>query len=224
MDCGGSEQSPRIRQSGEGDVMGILMAAIMAAGGIFDKFNKTTLNAVWTWSTPKAGPTYSLTARPSWFRISLSGVFDQWVSVAESPKLLRNNPSGDWTIETRLNMTTYTPGANFHIGLAIWFSQFNVLNFGPRSGSNRLAYEQSGVDHTQTPDMGAGYFENVYLRIRKVGTVYYFDYKINDGDSWSEWTSLNYSSAPPVKVGLMVKTWISSNNVVADFDYHYLRT
>jgi hypothetical protein len=178
------------------------------------------LGSAWTWSAPLAGPAYSFTGGNLRMALPNSSAYDNWDFIDQSPKLMRTDMGGgDWTIETRMNLSSYTVGNNFHGGLAVRFGTNNYFLWGNLKG-NALEFSRSGYAALAavTPYTNSA----VSLRIRKVGTRYYVDYKQNPGDAWINAGSDNYPFAAPVSVGLMAKTW-SAVPLTADFDSFVLR-
>ena len=91
-----------------------------------DNFTDTTLNRIWMWDVPITGPTYSLTARPGWFRIATpQGDFNHWNNTDRAPKLRLPVNSGDWVLETKYDLSTFTDKSNFHAGLLVYFGQYD---------------------------------------------------------------------------------------------------
>ncbi|MDD5673350.1 MAG: Ig-like domain-containing protein, partial [Chitinivibrionales bacterium] len=109
-----------------------------------DDFNGP-LASLWTWSAPVSGPTYSFTNSNLRIVVPNTNSYDSWNSVDNSPKLTRTDMgAGDWSIETKLNLATYTSGTSFHTGLTVKLGTNNYLFWGPYTGSS-LMLEQSGI-------------------------------------------------------------------------------
>ncbi|MGG1515974.1 hypothetical protein ABE504_11215 [Paenibacillus oryzisoli] len=177
------------------------------------------LSSSWTWSAPLAGPTNALVNGN--FRMSLpsTNTYDNWTTIDNAPKLTRTDMgAGDWTIETKLNLSAYTANSNFHTGLTVKFGPNNYYVWGNLQGSG-LELSRSGYPAlTVVPSYSN---PSVYLRMRKVGQRYYADYKTNANDPWTNVSNDYYPYASPVAVGLLSKTW-SNLNLTADFDYFTL--
>jgi len=190
------------------------------SSGNTDDFSTSTLNAAWNWYLPAAGPTYSLTTDSGCLNINVpnSQPYDHWGGADTAPQLRRTDMGGgDFTIETRLNLKTYTNGSYFHTGIMVYFSQFDIYYFGPYQGTN-LRVEKTGVG----PLFGGNVtYTNtaVSLKITKTGTSYKFEYK-PDGGSWTTVGTDTYAPAVQ-KVGLISKTW-SNVTLATSFDYFNL--
>ncbi|MBU7007145.1 Ig-like domain-containing protein, partial [Phosphitispora fastidiosa] len=169
-----------------------------------DDFSEATLNPAWIWETPKAGSSYSLTARPDWFRLSLpnSPPFNHTTTLDEAPKLKLPVSDGDWVLETKYNLSTYPNGYSFHAGLLVYFGQYDCYYWGPYKGLNLKAAK------TSIPTIADAAFTspNGFLRIRKTGDTYYFDYKVNETDEWINAGSHTNTNIPQ-SVGVIAKTW-----------------
>lgn len=188
---------------------------------VTDDFSSGSLGTQWSWQTPKSGPAYSLTSGGQ-FRLEVppTSTYDNWDFIDESPKLLRTDMgSGDWAIETMLNLSAYSVGDLFHTGLAVKFGTNNYFIWG-NLGGNSLEFSRSGYGNLA---VAADYdSQNVYLRLRKAGSVYYVDYKESAGDPWIQAGSDYYPHAAPVSVGLITKTW-ETTTVKSDFDFFTIR-
>lgn len=175
------------------------------------------LNSAWTWSVPLSGPTYSFVSGNFRMTVPDTKIFDQWTFVDNAPKLKRTDMgSGSWTIETKLSLVSYTAGTNFHEGLMVRFGTNNYYIWGNLKGTG-LELSRSGYANLAS----ASYSNStVYLRLRKVGTTYYADYKQNPTDSWTNAGSDTYAGTVD-SVGLICKTW-SYVSVTTDYDYFIL--
>ncbi|HEY0828866.1 MAG TPA: hypothetical protein VGE40_12275 [Bacilli bacterium] len=178
------------------------------------------LGSAWTWQVPLAGPAYSFTSGKFRLNVPNTNTYDSWTTVDNAPKLSRTDMNtGNWTMETKVDLVTYTAGQNFHTGLFVKFANNDYLFWGNYKG-NSLALERSGIP-------GLGYVGSytsptVYLRIRKSGTAYFVDYKANSGDAWTNAASY-FHGVQPLSGGVMSKTWSALNNTT-DFDSFTLNT
>ncbi len=182
-----------------------------------DSFNGP-LSSVWTWSAPLPGPTNAFINGNLRLAIPGTNIYDQWINIDNSPKLTRTDMgSGDWVIDTKVNLTSYTAGSSFIEGLIVKFGTNNYYLWGNLMGQS-LELSRSGVPAILSVN---GYTNpTAYLRIEKITDTYYFYYKANEGDAWICAGSSNYAGAV-VSVGLMGKTW-ANVNVTADYDYFAL--
>lgn len=169
----------------------------------------------WTWSVPKAGPVSSFIDGHWRMEFPEGERFDNWSHIDEAPKLLRTDMgSGDWTIETKLNLYEYTEGNDFHTGLAVHLGPSNDLLWGILQGH---ALELSRSGHPALAVVENFTSPTVYLRMRKTGTTYYVDYKQDESEPWIQAGSVEYSDSEPIAVGLMGKTW-ADIPLAVDFD------
>lgn len=206
-------------QQGTLDKVVATTAGDLELGKKEDPFSESILNSMWTWETPKAGPTYSLSINPGWLRMSVPNTttFDHWTTVNHAPKLITPVTSGDWSVETKYNLAAFTSGANFHAGLMVYFGPNSIYYWGPYQGTN-LRLEKSGQLSLLNVNYGS---MTGFLRIRKIGTTYYFDYKANEGDTWVNAGS-HSTTTTPQSAGMIVKTWSIANTVSFDSDYFKL--
>lgn len=188
-----------------------------------DDFSSTTLAAVWsTYNFASGGPTYNLTANPGYLRITVpSGTpYDQTVGVDSAAEIRRTDMGpGNFAIETRVQLLTYTEGNPFHTGLVVRLGTGDVLLWGLLGGALRLEASRSG-----TPSLTAFQqweHSDTYLRIEKSGAVYTFFHKAAATDRWvSDGQYRDATARPVASVGLMAKTWTSSGAALSvDIDY-----
>ncbi len=172
--------------------------------------------AGYTVHIPAAGPSVNATDRQHWCRFDLPSTtkYDHWKTVDNAPQLRRNVGSGDWELTTRCELIMNS-GSKFHTGLLVYFSTFDVFYWGFCGSSNQLVFSRTGDHGLATVNYNGGLI--VDLRIRKVGTTYYFEYKNPSGTQWT--TAATRSTATSaVEIGLIAKTW-GSVDMIADYDY-----
>jgi RHS repeat-associated protein len=183
-----------------------------------DKFDSTTLDSAWTWLEPQAGPSWSLTNKPSFFQFTLPPGFDYLDGVNTAPSLRRiDMGSGDFAIETSVNFeTNNVPSDGYTYGLMIGFSETDRLGVAV-SGSGLLSLFRTGeVDST----IGFAALP-VFLRVEKVGTEYTFLYKQNAEDTWTSLAS--YTASPAVSyVGMYGSAVDALSDVTYNVDYFRL--
>lgn len=176
------------------------------------------LDSEWTWEAPLAGPTYSLQDDKFVLDIPDTGIYDNWDFIDEAPKLVRTNiGSGDFTIETKLNLAQYEPNTNFHTGLFVRFGTNNYYIWGNLRG-HALEFVRSG--HAQLGYVADYDDPTVSLRLRKLGNGYFVDYKANDNAPWVN-VSSDYYEGQPEAVGVMAKTWEALEQSI-EFEYFTL--
>ena len=180
-----------------------------------DEFPDSTLNANWSWYKPLTGPSYSLTVRPGWLRLSVPAdkAYNHWATTNNAPQMQTAAPSGDWIMETKVNLSSQT-GSGFHGGLMVRFSATDIAYWGFMQGKN-LALKRS-TSGTATLLSATNTASTVWLRVRKQATTYWFEYKVNDADNWTTVGSRTWTTVPQ-QVGLILRTW-SVAAINLDFD------
>lgn len=165
-----------------------------------DHFNHPTLAA--KWSRLNSSPTLSLSALPGW--LNLGGWVGQPV------------PSGNWTIETEMIVSTMPSPEYNTAGLAL-FSGSNLSamthhNFAFGFENNVInsiiqvnrwvngGYSSTLAQNTGLPMMT----DEMFLRMVKSGTNYYMEYSRN-GKRWTRWTTITEGTLgyTPTYFGLM---------------------
>ena len=134
---------------------------------------------------PAPGPSINLTDRVGWLRVSTppSQKFDHWTDVDNAPQLRRNLTMGDWQLETSMEVI-YATGPEFHSGLIVYFSRYDLFYWGFNGGYSTLKLSRSGQGGLISTAYSGG--TAVQLRVRKVGTTYYFDYKALGDPDWTQ--------------------------------------
>jgi C1A family cysteine protease len=165
---------------------------------------------------PLAGPTVENTSLPGFCRFTLpnTAVYNLTKTLDAAPQLRVAAGSGDWSIETRVNVVSNS-SSSFAAGLMVYFSKYDVYQWGFNAGYTylKLARTPSGVLNSISYTGG----RQVDLRIRKVGNVYYFDYKKTTVTTWTTATSKTLTTAP-VKAGLLCLS-TAKMALKADFDH-----
>ncbi|MBN1419547.1 MAG: hypothetical protein JXP34_12285 [Planctomycetes bacterium] len=214
----------------------------------FDEDPRDDDTGYWEFYEPLGGGQFFILEDPdetTWWRMAIPTLgtgnvaFDHWTTVDNGVQLRHAiDPAVDqleFVVETRMRLdpgTALPEGNAFHVGLMLYFSQYNILYFGPgqlraATGWNILL-ERSGVQNilgTYAPNLRAGV--PVRLRIeRKCETTYNF-FWLDESAETPEWEYIaSYTHAnPPLYAGLVMKTWGGLANLTYfDFDYfdlHY---
>lgn len=188
-----------------------------------EEFVSQSLNG-YTVDIPKAGPTFTF-GTDKWdgylrLDVPATTTYWHWSGSDQAPQLRRDVGEGDWQITTLMELVTFTPNANFVVGLEVYFSAGDIFYWGFFKGTSALRMFHSGVGNYFPVYYTGG--NRVELRIRKAGTDYHFDYRAEGADEWIGAGSY-YSAAQPLAVGLIGNTWNVGSQVVADFDYLRLR-
>jgi YD repeat-containing protein len=209
----------------QGDSLGRMQnLATIPSALIADSFDTTIWNSRLETYQPKANSTISLTASPGKLRLSVpnTATYNHYSSVDEAPQVrttsaIAGSLAGDWTIETKVNLSSYTPGSNFLTGLMVYFGQYDAAYFGPYRGTHLRVTRSDGVT---TPIDTAFTGSEAWLRVRKTGTTYTFEYRSSENSAWLSAGTKTWTTTP-TKVGMILKTW-SAVTVNADFDYFHL--
>lgn len=164
---------------------------------------------------PVPGPITSTTDRPGWLRLQVPAttVYDHWATVDHAPQVRQQVPDGDWQLVGKYDLNAFTPGAPFQTGLVVLFGRYDAFYWGPYAGTN-LRLERSGFQNlAAVPSLRT----SGWLRIRKYGDTYYFDYRATEADAWVT-AARRTSTTPPQYAGFMLKTW-APTAVTVDGDY-----
>ena len=186
---------------------------------LIDEFNDTTLASYWEWYVPKVGPTYSLSAVPGTFRISLPAFenFEHWESVDDAPQLrLRNFGPGNWAIETRLENVNAAADAGYWAAMTVGFPGYDQIWFGMVDDgylkSYRLSEGQYFALDVEMP---------IILRLEKIGENYTFKYKSDSDITWTVMPAINYAGIPTF-VGLIGRGF-NTGSAEMHMDWSYFR-
>lgn len=175
----------------------------------------------YAWYRPVIGPALDFLELPAPFPATLSlpslpagENFDHWTTADRAPQLRRSPGASDWTLETRLEMTSFIDGRSFHTGLMVLFGQYDVIIWGPFKGT--------GLRRERTGTTGLGGFgpnqAAVSLRVVKTGDLYSFEWREFDSDPWTQATT-STTSSPVLQVGVIGKTWASDAPINVRYDY-----
>ncbi|MGE5528536.1 MAG: PKD domain-containing protein [Patescibacteria group bacterium] len=156
----------------------------------------------WIWRAP-AGPSYLNTGNE--LRLSLPDDRTYDLNEQAHASFMRNAPSGNWSAETRIDLTAYTAGNSFAAGMLV-AGQNNYYTWGFYQGSN-LAVGRPGKPALVQYTLGS---ETVLLRIRREGRQYCFEYRLRETDPWIYVTSL-HDEETPAELGLYACTWSQAN-------------
>lgn len=164
---------------------------------------------------PKADATIEVKGGKLRISVPDTTTYDHWSSIDDAPQVRAPVGNGDFTFETKLELPG-NPEGNFNVALIVVFGRYDVFYWGPNRAWNRPRAERTGRGGVDAilPDDFAG---PLWLRIRRTGSIYHFEYKTEEK---GEWKSAGIENAPQVPrfVGFMVKTW-SPLALDAEFDY-----
>lgn len=205
-----------------------LIALVLAAGSAFhstsqaavlfdDSFDGSTLKPGWAWENPGGTSSYSISGGR--FNLTAGKANDQWVNVNRAPRILKTQPLGNWTIETRINASSAN-GFTF-AGLSVFKDSQNWLLWGWLGNST---LEASGiVNGSFTEPVGVMATKYSFLRIRRSANNYYFDASA-DGVNWTNANvyrdDAGYLSG--ARIGIMAKDWNAGSgpSYTVSFDYY----
>ncbi len=187
-----------------------------------DDFSDSSINP--TWAVVVKGGSITETAS-GYLEISYpsnSTPCDWWGGeTCTAPHAYIDLPNGDFNITTR-NMNTAGMPDFAHAGILLYLDLNNVVFFGSMRDLNlgngmSLEYIKGG---TGVRDLKAGNYLDQYLRVRKEGTTYYFEYSA-DGATWTLLKNCTEAlwNFSPAKVGLFMKVWEPYHTYTAQFDY-----
>ena len=186
------------------------------ASGFCDYFDSSSLNPGWTWVDPLGDSSYSLTANPGYLRLyTPDGGHDLYQSL-DAPRMLQPI-SGDFVATIKVTMY---PSYNYQgAGLLIWQDENNYIRLERTLVDGvDMWYRIEGLyDGIQIPYSNP----TVYLRVRRLENNFTAWYSEN-GSDWIEVTTVDYSAANTLQVGLdLINEW-QDNPIWADFDYFEL--
>jgi hypothetical protein len=193
----------------------LLFTGAARAGQVYaEEFAGTGLGAEWAWQNPSGNASFWVSGGT--LNLSVGRNSDQWVQVDRAPRLLKEQRSTKWTIETRI---TANSGAAFTFaGLVIYRDRAHWLLWG-QSGLSSL--EASGiVSNASTRPLATMSTRFPYLRIRRTGRVYSFDAS-PDGVNWTNGNVFEdrHDALEGARIGLMAKTWGNKVQYQVEFDY-----
>ncbi len=155
--------------------------------------------------------------------------YDHWATVDNAPQVrirVEDEPAlaGNFVAETHMRLVEYTPGAFFHVGLALGFGEdpgdYKMVYWGAYNGTDIRA-ERSGVQDLVTVlNLDTG----VTLRVRRECNRLYFSLKPELGE-WQFARAVPIPAAWPdnqdvLWVGTIVKTYGTVGaTVTAAFEY-----
>ncbi|MBU5351711.1 right-handed parallel beta-helix repeat-containing protein [Paenibacillus barcinonensis] len=187
--------------------------------GTDDDFDSTTLDEQWRWVRENPAR-WSLGSNPGYMQITseqgdISGATGDAKNI-----LLTGAPSGDWTIETKLEgkpASKWSQG-----GLVVYVNDQTYIRITRLYGEGnqfQLDSKINGVrNHTETPDMLSS--EISYLRIVKEGDTY-TGYYSADGTNYTQVGDAQTAFLEDPKIGLIT---CAGTGLVANFDYFHIIT
>lgn len=179
-----------------------------------------------------------------WTELDFSGVLTVNESAVYNHLILTSNPSsgnnvaglsqtlpaGNFTITTKVSLRGQS-ASSFEGGLALWQNQISsgdIKTLGARVGASRVIaafgsgyadYQNSNIGESFSSDVIAGR-HGMYLRIRRNGTTYYYDWSL-DGLGWDTLGSAFDPSFTPGFCGVFNNNTPSS--IVRESSFEFFR-
>ena len=159
------------------------------------------LSQEWSWLQGSSGVNYRVLGSDGVaIHVSSSNYFDDSDVNHRVSRLQREAGRSDWHLEAFMMPKNGGDGRSL-AGLQVSFMEKDIVTWGINS-SGALELERSG-ELIQT---FTGIYGPVYLRIRRIGNQYSFDYRQNGIDPWIEAAKLNISINPR-QAAVAVKTY-----------------
>lgn len=181
--------------------------------GINDEFNNPWLSSGWLWVDPLGDSSYSLTDNPGYLRLFTPDSGHDLYLNLDAPRMIQP-VSGDFEISTRV---TINPSFNYQgAGLLIWKDKDNYIRLERTlvTGIDLLYRINGTYDQIELPFVNP----SVYLKFERNGNQVKASYS-DDGSSWIEVSTLTFTSANLLQVGLnLINEW-QDNPIWADFDF-----
>lgn len=220
-------------------LLGLWLAAGSANAQAWkDDFDAQTLDPRWTWRTPVQGPTFSLTDRPGWLRITIpmwndpnakNGTgFNHWNQppVDTAPQLRAAAPQGDFDVETHIQLQKFGEYSHFQVGLLVGMSDQMLLAWGLLQGPglpNGPKTPECWFEPTGTSGCFKvkGDYRDVVLRLTRQGNTYRAAMRAGQ-DDWVR-SGIATFADPPKFVGIIGKTFAPAPQPGVTFDVDYVR-
>jgi arabinan endo-1,5-alpha-L-arabinosidase len=208
-------------------------AARTSIAALSDEFNSTSLSS--QWSFPNGTPTYQLTGTA--YQVA-SVAFDPIGNLPSVPVLAENTPSGDYMIETKIdiNLPTSGVGADFaQAGVLVYKDDNNFVRVDLYNNNDTRQIEfvkaetaeQTGYPTWGATNLGAPLITtdvSAWVRIVKRdvnGEEHYTAYSSNDGTTWIEGGTWVHSLGGAAKIALYAG---NRSGFTASFDYIHVST
>jgi glucose/arabinose dehydrogenase/PKD repeat protein len=163
----------------------------------------------WEWYAPLPGPSLALPFAPAHFPLdlavpnALSVPYNHSPTIDRAPQLRRTDMgAGNWTLETRVTLSSFVSAQLFHSGLMVGFGPYDLFYWGFYRGTN-LRLERTGASNLLNVMSAA---TTLSLRVVKTGSTYSFEYRAADASPWTV-AGTQTVGAPVQRVGYITKTW-----------------
>lgn len=185
-----------------------------------DEFDGAKLREGWEWVDPKEDSQF--VEKQGWLTLTADPNQDLWRGANyDAPRLLRTE-SGDFSIETRLQMTGET---NPHGGLLVWHNEHAFVRLEKTSANHAFAGDVRFEQHSpmwEEPLVGRGLglrdAPQLYLRIERIGNLFHGYASANSVD-WVSCGTAFVEMGNPVRVGIHALCPGNMPKTVTRFDH-----
>jgi len=185
-----------------------------------DDFTSPTLDPAWAWVREDATH-WSLVDRPGYLRLRTQGgeLGGPWNDVRNI--LVRDVPSGDFTVETKLD---FSPAQDYQqAGLLIYQDDDNYIKLTRVYADAQRVEFAAEIDQNYSGQVLGFSTTPVFLRIRKTGQGYRGGFSA-DGLEWAKFSAYDGVDFSNVRTGLMATNSLAGlPTIAADFDYVCVR-
>ena len=162
------------------------------------------------------GLTTSLAARESWYRVTVTGNHEWDADSDDAPHLYLDGASGlsgDWTIYGKVNAADLDGQNANYVGVYVRTGTNEGYICGCRTTSSAGTYGASvyRVSDENLIDNTVITTGEIWVKIKKVSTLYSFYYKEAIADSWTLMTTNSTESSTPTQVGFMIMCDVSGS-------------
>ena len=189
----------------------------------FDDFNTSALNTRWNIIDTDGGSTFDLSVNSGWLRITT--ISPPWRDLyrpvgMNAPRIMLFNLSGNFTIETKLMVTTDEEWESG--GILVWKDSYNFIRLDRACGmdnSQRILFvaTKDGV-WTPVDTILSSNINPTYLKLVWSGNLFSSYYSV-DGMNWNHVGDLTFSIDDPIDIGLLLVNVYHEGTFFADFDY-----
>lgn len=191
-----------------------------SGSGFCDYFSNSSLNNGWAWIDPLGDSSYSLTTNPGYLRLfTPDGGHDLYPAANLNAPRLVQSISGDFVVTTKV---TINPQYNYQgAGLLIWGDANNFVRLERTLVAGIDMWHNIGgvYDGLEIPFSN----QTVYLRFQRSTNNITGSYS-SDGLNWNVVSTVNFSSADTLQVGISLLNQWQDNPISADFDFFELNS
>jgi hypothetical protein len=201
-----------------------------------DDFDGPELETGWTLDDREIADSHDLAARLGWLRVASQANANTWLNARDGAQMLyTDTPDGSFTMETCVDIATGNGGTlvdKSSGGLVVHDPSYSTAQYpfalyfwlGHSGGNTTLNLQKPGGNLATAI---TGVSAHMYLRLYRNADdgTWTASYKVNEGDDWTEWTTIADGELPntdvsddDIYVGIMSKTW-GANPANIDYDY-----